>query len=71
MLILTGTVENQPPEEVKGFVDVWPIALARLDTPVDTLIQALNANHVHLVPGDLTEELGMVGRFLGVEVIRL
>ncbi len=71
MLILTGTVENHPPEKVRGFVDVWPIALARLDTPVDTLIQALNANHVHLVPGDLTAELEMVAGFLGVKVIRL
>ncbi|MGH9104301.1 MAG: L-fucose/L-arabinose isomerase family protein [Acidimicrobiales bacterium] len=50
---------------------VWPHAFTRMDAPAEVFLSRFGANHIHAVPGDVTEELGAVCRFLGVELERL
>jgi L-fucose isomerase-like protein len=48
----------------------WPVAYARLNVSDDTLVQKLNANHLHMVIGDFTKELELIAKFLGIEVVK-
>ena len=47
---------------------VWPYAFTRLDSPVEVFLARFGANHIHAVPGDLTEELAAACRFLEIPV---
>ncbi len=69
MLLFKGMVEERPLDSVTGAMATWPTAFARFEVSPNTLMQKMNANHLHLVPGDYTEELRLVARFLGVEVV--
>lgn len=50
---------------------VWPHAFTRMDAPVEVFLSRFGANHIHAVPGDITEELAGVCRFLAVSMERL
>ena len=71
LIVLKGNVEERPVESVTGSSSIWPLAFVRLEIPPEMVVQTLNANHLHLVSGDATEELRLFGRFLGIEVISL
>jgi len=71
MLLFKGQIEERPLDSVVGAMDTWPTAFARFEVTVDTLLQRMNANHLHFVPGDFTQEMRLLGQFLGVEVIDL
>jgi L-fucose isomerase len=42
-----------------------------MDAPADTFLSRFGANHIHAVPGDMTEELAAVCRFLDTDLERL
>jgi len=71
LLVLKGNIEERPVESVTGSSTIWPLAFVRLETPAEILVETLNANHLHLVSGDFTKELRLVGKFLGIETINL
>ena len=71
LVILKGNVEERPVESVTGSSSIWPLAFVRLDVPVDEIVGNLNSNHLHLVSGDFTQELGLAGQLVGVETINL
>jgi L-fucose isomerase len=71
LVILKGDVEERPLDSVAGSSSIWPLAFVRLDTPVESIVQRLNANHLHLVSGDFTQELRLAAQFLGIETIDL
>jgi L-fucose isomerase len=50
---------------------VWPHAFCRMDAPAEVFLSRFGANHVHAVPGDITEELAAVCRFAGIQFERL
>jgi L-fucose isomerase len=50
---------------------VWPHAFTRMGAPAEAFLSRFGANHVHAVPGDITEELAAVCRFAGVRLERL
>ena len=62
---------EKPLDSVTGSMDIWPVAFVQLDVPEDDLIQNFNANHLHGVVGDYTQELELISRFLDLELIRL
>ena len=70
LVILNGQIEEKPLDNVRGVVENWPVAYVRLNITDDTLIQRLNANHLHMVTGDFVKELELVAKFLGVEVVK-
>lgn len=71
LLALKGTIVERPLDSVTGSMDIWPVAFVKLDVPDDVLIQKFNANHLHGVIGDYTEDLQLVSRFLDIEYVRL
>jgi L-fucose/D-arabinose isomerase len=71
MLLFKGEVEERPLESVTGAMATWPTAFARFEVTVETLLQRMNANHLHMIPGDFTQEMRLLGQFLDVEVIEL
>jgi L-fucose isomerase len=71
LVILNGHVEERPPDSVTGSSSIWPLAFVRIDAPVESVIEHLNANHLHLVSGDFTQELRLAGQFWGIETIDL
>lgn len=50
---------------------VWPHAFCRMDAPAEVFLSRFGANHVHAVPGDITEELAAVCRFADIAEERL
>jgi len=70
LVVLNGQIEEKPLNNVRGEVENWPVAYVRLNVSDDTLVQKLNANHLHMVTGDLIEELELVAKFLGIEVVK-
>jgi L-fucose isomerase len=71
LLVLKGTIVEKPLDSVTGSMDIWPVAFVKLDVPDDVLIQNFNANHLHGVIGDYTQDLQLVSKFLEVEYVRL
>jgi L-fucose isomerase len=71
LVVLRGTVEERPVDSVVGSSTIWPLAFVRLDSPVESLVETLNANHLHLVSGDFTQELELAAKFLRIETITL
>lgn len=71
LVILKGTVEERPVDSVTGSSTIWPLAFVRLDSPVESLVQTLNANHLHLVSGEFVQELELAAKFLGIKAITL
>jgi L-fucose isomerase len=71
LIVLKGTIHERPIGSVPGSTGSWPVAHVRMEVPAERLLQALNANHLHLVTGDATEELRLIGQFLGIEVIEM
>jgi L-fucose isomerase-like protein len=71
LVIFKGTVEERPVDSVTGSSTIWPLAFVRLDSPVESLVQTLNANHLHLVSGEFVQELELAAKFLGIETITL
>jgi L-fucose isomerase len=69
LVVLSGQIEEKPHPDIQGRVENWPVAYVRLNTSHEALIQKLNANHLHMVIGDLTKELELAAKFLGIEVI--
>ena len=69
LVVLTGRIEEKPHANVRGQVENWPVAYVRLNMSDENLIQKLNANHLHMVVGDLTKELELAAKFLGIGVI--
>lgn len=49
----------------------WPHAFTRMDAPAEVFLSRFGANHVHAVPGDITEELAATCRFAGIQLERL
>lgn len=70
LVIINGQIEEKPNANVRGEVKNWPVAFARLNISDDTLVQSLNANHLHIVTGDYTNELVLVAKFLGIDVLK-
>jgi L-fucose isomerase len=50
---------------------VWPHAFCRMAAPAEVFLSRFGANHIHAVPGDITEELAAVCRFADVSFERL
>jgi L-fucose isomerase len=50
---------------------VWPHAFTRMKAPADVFLSRFGANHIHAVPGDVTNELAAICRFLDVRLERL
>ena len=70
LVIINGQIEEKPNANVRGEVKNWPVAYARLNVSDDTLVQKLNANHLHIVIGDHTKELELIAKFMGIDVIK-
>ena len=71
LLILKGSIVERELDSVMGSMGIWPVAFVHLDVPEYDLIRNFNANHLHGVIGDYTEDLKLVGRFFKIEVICL
>ena len=71
LVVLKGNIEERPVESVTGSSSIWPVAFVRLEVPVEVLISHLNSNHLHLVSGNVTEELRLVSQFLSIEMISI
>ena len=71
LVILKGNIQEMPLDSVTGSSSIWPLAFVRLDVPVEKMVTHLNSNHLHLVSGDCTQELCLVGQFLGIETLNL
>ena len=71
MLIGLAKTVELPPEQVEGAAPIWPHAFLRWDVEPQDLIEALEANHVHLVQGDYREELRQFCRFAGVDTVEV
>jgi L-fucose isomerase len=67
MVIMGGESVALDPKQVTGAADNWPHAFVRLALPPSSLIQRLQANHLHAVAGDYRRELVTMCRLLGVE----
>ena len=50
---------------------VWPHAFTRMEAPAEVFLSRFGANHIHAVPGDVTNELAAICRFLDVRLERL
>jgi|SRR5579875_992551 len=50
---------------------VWPHAFTRMAAPAEAFLSRFGANHIHAVPGDVTEELAAICRFTGITLDRL
>jgi L-fucose isomerase len=48
---------------------MWPHAFLRLDGDLDTFVQNLRSEYIHMAYGDLQEDLVEVCEMLGVEAI--
>lgn len=46
----------------------WPHAFARIDAPAAAFLERFGANHIHAVPGDVTDELRAVCEIADIEV---
>jgi L-fucose isomerase len=71
LLILKGSIVERELDSVMGSMEIWPVAFVHLDVPEYDLIRNFNANHLHGVIGDYTEDLQLVGKFLKIEVLCL
>jgi L-fucose isomerase-like protein len=71
MLFARAQALEYPIQDVVGVGPNWPHAFVRLDVPPKTLIESLQANHVHLVAGDYRAELAKLCRMLNVEPLLL
>ena len=45
---------------------VWPHAFTRFDAPAEVFLSRFGANHIHAVPGDITDQLAAVCGFFDV-----
>jgi L-fucose isomerase len=68
--IATGDAFTQPKETFKEARDRWPHAFIRLDGDPDLFIQHLRSNHMHMVYGDVIEELLDFCDILGIDAIQ-
>jgi L-fucose/D-arabinose isomerase len=71
MTIGRGESRKLPLGEVAGSLPQWPHAYVHLDVQPDALIQKLQANHMHFVAGDYTQELIKFCRIMNIETILL
>jgi len=71
MLIGHGETVDLCIGQVEGSSPRWPHAFVRAAFTPDELVQAMEANHLHVVAGDYRLELQKLCRMLGVESIVL
>jgi L-fucose isomerase len=71
MTIARGESRKFPLREVTGSQPQWPHAFVHLDLQPDELIQKLQANHMHIVAGDYTQELIKFCRIMNIETVFL
>ncbi|MFW9984495.1 MAG: L-fucose/L-arabinose isomerase family protein [Candidatus Odinarchaeota archaeon] len=69
MQIANGTAYVQDKETFKEARERWPHAFVTLDGDPDLFIQHLRSNHMHMVYGDVVEELYDLCEILGIEPI--
>ena len=69
MLIAHGETVDLPLSEVEGAAPIWPHAFVRLGIGPQELVETLEANHLHLVRGDLRQELIEFCRFTGTRAV--
>jgi L-fucose isomerase len=70
MHVLAGTLESFDEQTNERLMHAstyeWPHAFARFSASAEEFLSRYGSNHIHAVPGDLTEELRAVCRFLDV-----
>jgi len=69
MQIANGTAYTQDKETFKEARDRWPHAFVTLEGDPDLFVQHLRSNHMHMVYGDVVEELLDLCEILGIEPI--
>ncbi|MFX1342177.1 MAG: L-fucose/L-arabinose isomerase family protein [Promethearchaeota archaeon] len=69
MQIANGTVYVQDRETFKEARERWPHAFVTLEGDPDLFVQHLRSNHMHMVYGDVVEELFDLCEILGIEPI--
>lgn len=69
MQIATGEAFVQNKETFKEARDLWPHAFINLEGDPDLFIQHLRSNHLHMVYGDVVDELYDLCEILGIEPI--
>jgi L-fucose isomerase len=57
MLIFQGETVDLPISQVEGSGANWPHAFVRSPVTIETLVQKMEANHLHAVAGDWTDAL--------------
>lgn len=67
LLILRAEAMGLPASAVQGATTFWPHAFVRLPVRPRELVQLLEANHVHLVRGDVVAALRAVCRLMGLQ----
>jgi L-fucose isomerase len=71
MVIGYGQAEEHVIREVEGAGPNWPHAFVRMDVTPDTLVQKMEANHLHAIGGDYRAELVKLCRILNIEAVTL
>lgn len=71
MVIGFGQAEEHSISQVKGSSAGWPHAFVRMDVAPQTLVDKMQANHLHAVAGDYRAELQTLCRMLDIEAIML
>ena len=67
--IARGEAFMQPKESFKEARDRWPHAFIRLEGDPDLFIQNLRSNHLHMVYGEVVEELYDLCDILGIDAV--
>jgi L-fucose isomerase-like protein len=67
--IARGEAFMQPKESFKEARDRWPHAFIRLEGDPDLFIQNLRSNHLHMVYGEVAEELYDLCDILGIDAV--
>jgi L-fucose isomerase len=67
--IARGEAFVQPKESFKEARDRWPHAFIRLEGDPDLFIQNLRSNHLHMVYGEVVEELYDLCDILGIDAV--
>lgn len=68
--IASGEAFTQPKETFKEARERWPQAFIRLDGDPDLFLQQLRSNHLHMVYGDIVEELFDFCDIVGIDAIQ-
>lgn len=69
MVFGKGKAFERPKETFKESRDIWPHAFVRLDGDPERFLNNLLSNHLHMVYGDITEELWDFCELVGIEPV--